>query len=166
VTGPTSRRYDGEWIVASLLADRAERFAGETAIRSEDGELSWADLVARAARVGGFLAAIGLGAGDRVATMLPSTIDYLAAWHGIVWRNCIDVPINTEYKGMFLEHILRDSGARAMIVDAQWVDRLDKIAATDLEHLLVVGDLAGEAPPGVAVSAPIRCRSPTATAAT
>ena len=47
-----------------------------------------------------------------VATMLPSTTDYLAAWHGIVWRNCIDVPINTEYKGLFLEHVLRDSDGR------------------------------------------------------
>ena len=26
-----------------------------------------------------------------------------------------------------------------MIVDAQWVERLDRIALTDLDHLLVVG---------------------------
>jgi acyl-CoA synthetase (AMP-forming)/AMP-acid ligase II len=151
VTGPTNRRYGGDWIVASLLADRADRFADEPAVFSEDRQLSWADLVMRAERVAGFLAAIGLNPGDRVATMLPSTIDYLAAWHGIVWCNCIDVPVNTEYKGMFLERILRDSGARAMIVDAQWTDRLERIALTDLEHLLVVGEPSAAAPAGLSV---------------
>lgn len=138
-TGQT-RRYDGEWIVSSLLLDRAERFGDGTAIFSEQGSLSWTDLVERAGRVSGFLGSIGLRPGDRVATMLPSTNDYLAAWHGIMWRNCIDVPINNEYKGAFLEHILRDSGARAIIIDAQWLDRLQRIGLTDLEHVIVVGD--------------------------
>ena len=96
--------------MSSLIADRAERFGDSTAIFSEEGDLSWTDLVTRAERVSGFLGAIGLAPGDRVATMLPSTTDYVAAWHGIMWRNGVDVPINNEYKGAFLEHILRDSG--------------------------------------------------------
>ena len=105
----------------------------------------------RAERVSGFLGAIGLQPGDRVATMLPSTTDYVAAWHGIMWRNGIDVPINNEYKGAFLEHILRDSGARAIVADARWVERLARIGLGDLEHLVVVGELDTDVPPGLTV---------------
>ena len=148
--GPSTRRYDGEWIVSSLIADRAERFGDSTAIVSEEGDLSWTDLVTWAERVSGFLGAIGLAPGDRVATMLPSTTDYVAAWHGIMWRNGVDVPINNEYKGAFLEHILRD-GARAIVVDARWVERLARIGLGDLEHLVVVGELDTDVPPGLTV---------------
>jgi crotonobetaine/carnitine-CoA ligase len=141
-----TRVYDGEWVVSSLLAERAERFGDEIAVRSFGGDLSYADLVLRAARVAGALDTIGIQPGDRVATMLDTGIDYLAAWHGIVWRNAIDVPINSEYKGVFLEHILRDSGARALFVDGRWLARLQKIDLGDLEHVIVVGDAAAEIP--------------------
>ena len=46
-----SRQYTGEWVVSSLLAERAERFGTEIAIASEQGQLSYEDLVERAARM-------------------------------------------------------------------------------------------------------------------
>ena len=146
-----SRVYTGDWIVSSVLLDRAERFGDATAVFSDGGDLSWVDVVERAARVGGFLTRLGVQPGDRVATMLPSTINYLAAWHGIVWCNAIDVPINNEYKGAFLEHIINDSGAKVLVLDAQWVDRLAQIQLRDLEHVIVVGDVAGEVPQQLAL---------------
>ena len=149
--GSTSRRYDGQWIVSGLLADRAERFGDDIAFSSEDGAVTYHDLVDRAARVGAFLAHIGIEPGDRVATMLPSTLDYLSAWHGIVWRNAIDVPINNEFKGHFLEHIIRDSGARAVVIDAAWVDRLGEIDLADLEHVVVVGHADADETAGLPV---------------
>lgn len=135
-----TRVYDGDWIVSSLLIDRAERFGDEIAVRSHRGDVSWTGLVERAQRFAGFLAAIGIEPGDRVATLLPSTIDYMAAWHGVVWRNAIEVPINNEYKGMFLQHMLRDCGAKAIVIDGRWVDRLDHIDAPDVEHVIVLGE--------------------------
>jgi crotonobetaine/carnitine-CoA ligase len=143
--GERTRVYDGEWIVSSLLIDRAEKFGDATAVASKRGDVSWAGLVERAQRFAGFLGSIGIKPGDRVATLLPSTIDYMAAWHGIVWRNAIDVPINNEYKGMFLEHMIRDSGARAIVIDGRWVDRLNQIDTSDLEHVIVWGDAEASA---------------------
>ncbi len=150
MAGETTRVYDGEWIVSSLLLDRADKFGDGTAVSSKRGDVSWVGLVERAERFGGFLANIGIEPGDRVATLLPSTIDYMAAWHGIVWRNAIDVPINNEYKGMFLEHMLRDSGAKAIVVDARWVDRLNQITLTNIEHVIVWGEPEADVPAGLA----------------
>ena len=65
--------------------ERAERLGDAPAVRSLDGDLSFAQVRERAAAVAQGLREVGVGAGDRVATMLDSTIDYLAAWHGITW---------------------------------------------------------------------------------
>ena len=119
-----SRQYTGEWVVSSLLTERAERFGSEIAIASEEGALTYADLVDRAARVAGALAALGVEPGDRVATMLPTGNDYLAAWHAVVWLGAIEVPVNVEYRGSFLEHILRDSGATVLVVHENWLGRI------------------------------------------
>ena len=148
--GPTARWYEGDWIVSSVLVDRAEKFGDDTAVFSKRGDVSFNGLVERASRFAGFLEHIGVQPGDRVATLLPSTVDYMAAWHGIVWRAAIDVPINNEYKGMFLEHMLRDSRARAIVIDAKWVDRLNHIDLhPDLEHVIVWGDQDGALPGGL-----------------
>ena len=146
--GELTRVYEGDWIVSSLLVDRAERFGDATAVFSKRGDVSWSGLIERAQRFAGFLGSLGIEPGDRVATLLPSTIDYMAAWHGIVWRNAIDVPINNEYKGMFLEHQLRDSGATAIVIDGRWLDRLNRIELTGIEHVIVWGEAEDVIPAG------------------
>ena len=145
-----SRVYTGDWVITSVIQDRAERFANERAVTSVDGDLTYADLVDRASRVAGALAALGVEPGGRVATMLESTIDYMAAWHGIIWRGAVDVPINVEYKGVFLEHVLRDSGAKVLIMDGRWVDRLGAIELSELSHVVIVGEAAGDVPASLA----------------
>ena len=140
-----TRQYSGEWVVSSLLQDRAERFATEIAIASEQGALTYADLVERASRMAGGLAALGVAPGDRVATMLPNGNDYVAAWHGCVWLGAVEVPINVEYRGSFLEHILADSGASVLVVDARWLPRLAAIDLPHVRHLIVAGEADDEA---------------------
>ena len=150
-----SRQYTGEWVVSSLLAERAERFGTEIAVASEHGSLTYEDLVARAARMAGGLASLGAVRGDRIATMLPTGNDYLAAWHACIWLGAIEVPVNVEYRGSFLEHILQDSGATILIVHARWLHRLGTIELSDIRHLVVVGepDDEGEMPAGIATHA-------------
>lgn len=56
------------------------------------------------------------------------------------WRGSIEVPINTDFKGTFLELILRESGASVLGIDVRWVHRLDGPDVPDLRHVVVVGD--------------------------
>jgi crotonobetaine/carnitine-CoA ligase len=87
--------------------------------------------------------------------MLPTGNDYLAAWHACIWLGAIEVPVNVEYRGAFLEHIVQDSGATILVVHARWLHRLGSISLTDIRHLVVVGepDEAVEMPPGIAAHA-------------
>jgi crotonobetaine/carnitine-CoA ligase len=135
-----SARYDGEWVISSLIDDRAERLGDRRAVASAEGHLTYAEVRDRAQRVAGALSALGVAAGDRVATMLGPSLDYLAAWFGVVWAGAVDVPVNVDFKGEFLRHVLAGSGAKVLVVDARWLGRLDGLDLPDLRAVVVVGD--------------------------
>lgn len=131
--------YTGAWVVSSLLEDRAERVPDRTFAMSHDGDVTFGQLRDRAARVAGGLAGLGIEPGQRVATMLDPTTDYLAVWFGIVWAGAVDVPVNTALKGEFLSHVLRESDAVALVVDARWQDRLEALDLSGVQYVVVVG---------------------------
>lgn len=130
--------YDGEWVVSSLLDDRAERYPDIAAVSATDEELSFGALRERAQRVAAGLLDLGIVPSDRVATMLEPSTAYLAAWFGISWAGAVDVPVNTAYRGIFLEHVLSESGARILVIDERWVDRLAGLHVPQLEHVIMV----------------------------
>jgi carnitine-CoA ligase len=131
--------YDGEWVVSSLIDDRAERYPDVVAVSTLTEDVTFGQLRDRAQRVAAGLLDLGVQPDDRVATMLDPGTPYLAAWFGISWAGGVDVPINTAYKGTFLEHVLRESGARVLIVDGRWTGRLADLDLPDLEHVVAVG---------------------------
>ena len=55
----------------------------------------------------------GLGAGERVALLAPSSPDWVMAYFGVLKSNAIAVPIDKDLKQGELRHILADCGARA-----------------------------------------------------
>lgn len=132
--------YEGDWVTSQILMDRAERLGDKTFVTSHDGDLTYAEVADLASRVATALRELGVEPGDRVATMLPPTNDYIAAWFGVVWAGAIDVPINNEFKGEFLRHLLADSGAKVLVCQDRWVDRLEGLDLPDLEHVIVVGE--------------------------
>jgi carnitine-CoA ligase len=134
--------YEGEWVVSSLIEDRAERFGDERAVSSLEGNLTYAQLRDRAQRLAGALSALGVEPGERVSTMLAPSLDYLAAWFGVVWAGAVDVPVNVEFKGEFLRHVIASSGAKVLVIDARWLDRIDGLELPELRAVIVVGGAA------------------------
>ena len=120
--------YQGEWVASAILEDRAHALGEETFVTSSAGTLTYAELATAAAEVAGALRELGIQPGDRVATMLPSGLDYLKVWWGIVWAGAVDVPVNTDFKGEFLEHIVAGSEAKAFIVAPHLQERAQRFA--------------------------------------
>ena len=139
-----AEQYQGEWVVSKLILDRADRFPEKVAFSTRDKTYTYEQIADRAGRFGSGLANLGVQPGDRVATMLESSIEYVTSWFGIMWAGAIDVPVNTDFKGEYLRHILAESGARAIIIDARWVERLQGIVLPDLVHVIVVGAADGD----------------------
>jgi crotonobetaine/carnitine-CoA ligase len=102
---------------------------------------------AAAGPVAGALAALGVGRGSTVATILENGPAAVLSWFAIVRLGAIYVPVNTALKGALLRHQLADSGARVVIVQQDLASRPAEIldSLDSVEHLVVVGD-QGEVP--------------------
>ena len=86
----------------------------------------------------------GLVRGDRVALMMPNVLQYPIALFGVLRAGMVVVNTNPLYTPRELEHQLKDSGAKAIVIVENFAHVLQHVLArTDLKNVLVtgVGDL-------------------------
>ncbi len=76
------------------------------------------DLAARALRMAGGLAALGVGQGDCVAILMRNDIPFLVASYGAIALGAFAVPINWHFKADEVGYVLRDSGAKVLVAHA------------------------------------------------
>ena len=84
----------------------------------------------------------GIGQEDRVLVMMPVSVEAVFAWLGLGWIGAVETPINYEYKGAMLDYIIKDSGARLLVVHAKYLDliRTASDGLDALETIVMVGD--------------------------
>jgi crotonobetaine/carnitine-CoA ligase len=126
--------------VVALLDDRLEKNPDGEYLDVCGSKFSAADVDENANRIANGLSALGLGPGDRVASLIENSPEAMLAWWGAVRGGRVAVPINTAYKGQYLRHQLADSGARVVIVQAEFADRVESVKkqVPDLDHVVVV----------------------------
>jgi long-chain acyl-CoA synthetase len=100
--------------LAEILVASAARHGDRPALRLGDAEVSYAALEAASARAAGLLRELGVGAGDRVAVMLPNVPQFAVAHYGALRLGAIVVPLNPLLKRREVAFSLRDSGARVI----------------------------------------------------
>ncbi|WP_433803226.1 AMP-binding protein [Actinomycetospora sp. CA-084318] len=133
----------------TLLAAVERALAVGTGVTQTDRTGTWTleQAFDRSLRLGGGLAA---GVDRPVAVLLDNSLDAIHVWLGVVLTGGIEVPVNTAYKGAFLAHVLRDSGAEILVVEAHYLDRVARVAdeVPALRTLVVRGTPGDVLPPG------------------
>jgi long-chain acyl-CoA synthetase len=84
--------------------------------------------------------------GDRVAIMLPNILQYPVALYGILRGGFVAVNVNPLYTARELQHQLKDSGTKAIIIFESGCLTLQNILdKTDVKHILTtnIGDMLG-----------------------
>jgi acyl-CoA synthetase (AMP-forming)/AMP-acid ligase II len=119
--------------LAELITRASEAFAERTALVCEDRSLSFAEVEARSNRLACALTrSLGLAKGERVALLLPNSIESILADFALIKAGLVRVPVNARYTAREIEHILRHSEAAAIVTGAH--------------HGAVVGALRGSLP--------------------
>jgi long-chain acyl-CoA synthetase len=116
----------------------AYRFMGRTLSFGEIDELSRA--------LAAWLQAQPLARGDRVAIMMPNVPQYPVAVAAVLRAGMVVVNVNPLYTPRELEHQLRDSGAKAIVVLENFAATLEPVLAsvpTTTVLLAAMGDLLG-----------------------
>jgi malonyl-CoA/methylmalonyl-CoA synthetase len=83
------------------------------------GWLSRGQLQERGGVIAGRFARAGLRAGDRILFSAPASIALVAAHLAALRSGLVVVPANTAYREAELQHILRDAGVRAAVIDRE-----------------------------------------------
>ena len=124
-----------ERTVTQVLARGAERHPDKPLIKCVTGEeVTYGALDALSNRMAHGIAAFGIEHQAPVLIMLPDTPDFITLWCGLSKRGAIEVPVNLAYRGSILKRICNDAGAKTIIVDRAYLDRLEDIEP-ELEHL-------------------------------
>jgi long-chain acyl-CoA synthetase len=87
-----------------------------------------------------------LAPGDRVALMMPNILQYPIALFGVLRAGLVVVNTNPLYTARELEHQLKDSGAKAIVIVENFVHVLQEVLPrTGVKHVLVtrIGDFLG-----------------------
>ena len=101
---------------AETLPDLLEELAGgsRAALIHDDRTIAARDLADRAARLAGGLAAVGIGAGDRVAVWLPNRPEWLELHVALARLGALTVAVNTRFRAHEVRDLLERSRARAV----------------------------------------------------
>ena len=97
-------------------------------IAPEGGATSYAAFLARARRLGGALAGMGLAPGDRLAAQVPKCADAVALYAACALRGVVLLPLNTAYTAAEIDYFVTDAGAAALICDPADADALRPLA--------------------------------------
>ena len=129
--------------IGPILRLRAEQDGERTYLTTPEATFTFAqaDLLSRAVARG--LALRGIGRGDRVAMMLPNCAEFVWVWYGCALLGATMVPVNNTYVGEMFDYVLRDSGAKGLVVHVdhqEAITTLSEQTRAQLEWIVVVGD--------------------------
>ncbi len=136
---PTSLAPYPRESVFALLQNAAAGFPDRPALAFFGRHLSYGWLLKEVERFSAVLAGLGVAKGDPVGLILPNCPEYVIAWYACMRIGAIAVGNNPLYTERELEHQIKDSGARVMVVLDQVYARFGRIRdAAGVQEVIAV----------------------------
>jgi acyl-coenzyme A synthetase/AMP-(fatty) acid ligase len=132
---------------ASHFVDRhvSEGRGGNVAIVCGDTSLTYKEVQGGVNRCGNALRGIGVRPEDRVLLLLLDGPEFAYAFFGAIKIGAVPVPLNTLWKPADYQYVIRDSRASVLVVSAELLPVIGRIADAErraLRHIIVVGESA------------------------
>jgi fatty-acyl-CoA synthase len=121
VSGPAPSKYHAEPTIGLQLEHAARTFSDGEALIWRDRRLTWADYRNEARRVARALVAAGVERGDHIAIWLPNHPEWPLTWMAASYIGALVVPLNTRYGTDEVRYILRQSDAKLIVCEGQFL---------------------------------------------
>ena len=132
--------------LVALLDESFTRYADRTAYKFMGKAITFRQVDAASRAFAAWLQGQGLVKGDRVAVMMPNVPQYPVAVAAILRAGYVVVNVNPLYTPRELEHQLKDSGAKLIVIVENFASVLQKVMAavpTKKVVLAAIGDMLG-----------------------
>jgi len=126
--------------LADVLAPAMAIAPDKIALIFEDQTFTYREIDAAANRIANGLIGLGIKPGERVAVHLDNRPDFILIYLGVMRAGGVLVPTNVMYTAEEMEHILSDSGARAIFVLSPLTEKIKKVKAPALEKIIELGE--------------------------
>jgi long-chain acyl-CoA synthetase len=132
--------------LVALLDESLKKYANLPAYKFMGKTITFAQVDDASRALAAYLQSLGLDKGDRVAIMLPNVPQYPVAVAAILRAGYVIVNVNPLYTPRELEHQLKDSGAKAIVMIENFATTLQQVlpaVPTKKIILTALGDLLG-----------------------
>jgi long-chain acyl-CoA synthetase len=132
--------------VVALMEESFKKFAERVAYSFMGKDVTFGETDRLSQAFAAYFQGLGLVKGDRVAVMMPNVPQYPVAVAASLRAGLVLVNINPLYTPRELEHQLKDSGAKAIVILENFAVTLEKcVANTQVKHVVLcaMGDQLG-----------------------
>ena len=143
---PADVKTDTYPSLVALLDESFRKYRDQTAYKFMGASFSFGAIDDASRALAAWLQGAGLQRGDRVAIMMPNVPQYPVAVAAILRAGLVVVNVNPLYTPRELEHQLKDSGAKAIIILENFATTLQKVieqVPTKTVVLAAMGDMLG-----------------------
>jgi len=132
--------------LVALLESGFKKYRDRPAYKMMGKAMTFGQMDELSQALAAFLQGLGLERGDRVAVMLPNVPQYPVAVAAILRAGYVVVNVNPLYTPRELEHQLKDSGAKAIVILENFAATLQQVLPhVPTKHIVLtgMGDLLG-----------------------
>jgi long-chain acyl-CoA synthetase len=130
--------------IVDIFEQSVKAFSSNVSYINMGKSITFSELDRLSRNFAAYLQNSGLKKGDAVALMMPNLIQYPVALFGVLRAGMVVVNVNPLYTARELQHQLKDSNAKAIVIVENFAKTLsDVIAETEVETVLLtsVGDM-------------------------
>lgn len=132
----------------ALLARHARYYPDKVAVVFGEHRLTFRDLNRRVNRLCNALASLGVGQGDKVATILGNSLELLEIYQAVAKTGIVAVPLSPLLRGDGLVNLINDSDSVAVITQADMAPHIDAVrerltGVAEDRFILIDGDRPG-----------------------
>ncbi len=137
---------DEPLLISSLIRHAAEQHGDrEVVARTCEGPVhhsSWAEVERRGSRLAEALRALGVGEGDRVATLAWNTHRHLECFYGVSGIGAVLHTVNPRLFEEQIEYIVRHAEDRVLVFDLEFLPLVEKLATKcpDVQHFVLLAE--------------------------
>jgi long-chain acyl-CoA synthetase len=143
---PSELNPDAYASLVDLMEEGFKKFDQQPAYTFMDKTLTYAQIDKKSRDFAAYLQSLGLVKGDRIAIQMPNCSQYPVALYGALRAGLTVVNTNPLYTPREMKHQFSDSGAKAIVMVANFAFNLEKvIAESPIKHVIIteLGDMLG-----------------------
>ncbi|MDR3568657.1 MAG: ATP-dependent acyl-CoA ligase [Syntrophobacteraceae bacterium] len=140
-------------VLGELLADRVKRNSEKVFLRFKDQSITYKEIDLYSNRCANGFLSMGISKGDKVSIMLNNCPEFIYTWFGLAKIGAVEVPVNTNYKGEFLRHIVDQSDSKILVIGSEYLERVKLIQDSlgKLTKIIVMGEVKDEQKEGLRI---------------